>query len=57
MERLNIESEEMQRRQDKDYIASLRMVGEGAPDYFSVEDDWDEEVQAKEDKKLPRTYQ
>ena len=31
MNRLPVDPEEMARRHDEDYIASLRMVGEGAP--------------------------
>jgi len=51
MERLPIDPEEMARRHDEDYIASLNMVGEGAPIF---------DARAKEQDKveeLPETYQ
>ena len=35
MNRLPVDPEEMARRHDEDYIASLRMVGEGAPIFDS----------------------
>ena len=33
MEHMPVDPTEMERRRDLDYIASLEMVGEGAPDY------------------------
>lgn len=35
MNRLPIDEEEMARRRDEDYIASLKMIGEGGPSYES----------------------
>lgn len=55
MEHSQVEPEEMEKRRNKDFIASLKMVGEGAPVYDSIEEDWEEEV--KEERKLPRAYQ
>ena len=54
MDHSQIEPEEMERRHNKDYIASLKMIGEGGPVYGPKED-WDEEV--KLEKELPRDYQ
>ncbi|MCZ2259205.1 hypothetical protein [Sporosarcina sp. G11-34] len=51
MERVQIDPEEMARRIDRDFIESLKMIGEGAPVYDSV---FEEEVEEKE---LPRDYQ
>lgn len=54
MNRLPIDDEEMARRQDKDFIASLKMIGEGGASYGPY--DWDEEESVTE-KKLPDVYQ
>lgn len=54
MSRLPIDEEEMARRQDEDFNASLKMVGEGSPIFSSFEED-DEELIVEKD--LPETYQ
>ena len=47
MDNSQIEPEEMERRHNKDFIASLKMIGEGGPVYDSIEQDWDKEVKVK----------
>lgn len=54
MERLSIDPEEMALRQNKDYIDSLKMVGEGGTSTFSF--NYQEEDDA-EDRELPSAYQ
>ena len=54
MERFPIDPEEMARRHDEDYIASLKMVGEGAPIFDARAKEADEQLQ---DQELPETYQ
>lgn len=59
MDRLPIDPEEMAHRLDRDFIASLNMIGEGAPifaAYSKFEDEEEEEVKA-EKQELPETYQ
>ena len=55
MEHLQIDSEEMAKRTNRDFIDSLKMVGEGAPVYDSIFEEVIEEV--KVEKELPRDYQ
>ena len=55
MDHSQLESEEMHRRQDEDYIASLKMIGEGGPVYEIEEEDHLKDV--IKDVKLPRDYQ
>ena len=55
MNRLPVDPEEMARRQDEDYIASLRMVGEGAPIYDERAKETKEN--AFQEQELPETYQ
>lgn len=60
MERLPIESSEMKLRTNKDFIAKLKMIGEGGPIYEQYE--MLEKRREKSDsfddrKKLPRDYQ
>jgi hypothetical protein len=60
MERLPIESSEMELRRDKDFIAKLKMIGEGGPIYEQYEmlEKKREESDVFEDiEKLPRDYQ
>lgn len=53
----SIDPEEMEKRRNEDYIASLKMVGEGSPRYDPIEGKEDvEEMQDGHDK-LPETYQ
>ena len=52
MSRLPIDPEEMAKRTDEDFIASLNMVGEGAPHYDTYK--LTEEV---EESDLPEAYQ
>jgi len=54
MNRLPIDEEEMALRRDEDYIASLKMIGEGGASFGPY--DWDEDESATE-KKLPDVYQ
>lgn len=59
MERTFIDPVEMQRRQDRDFMASLDMVDEGAPVHYSVERHmlkWREPTGFDEDE-LPQSYQ
>ena len=56
MNRLPVDPEEMARRHDEDYIASLKMVGEGAPIFDHLAKDEVEEVKSEE-RELPETYQ
>ena len=55
MNRLPVDPEEMARRHDEDYIASLRMVGEGAPVFDSPVKEVVEHV--FQEQELPETYQ
>jgi len=60
MERLPIESSEMELRSNKDFIAKLKMIGEGGPIYEQYEmlDKKREESDSFEEaEKLPRDYQ
>ena len=60
MERLPIESSEMELRRNKDFIAKLKMIGEGGPIYEQSEilEKRREESHVFEDtEKLPRDYQ
>ncbi|WP_438313644.1 hypothetical protein [Sporosarcina sp. FA9] len=61
MDHSQVDPEEMKMRQNKDYIASLKMVGEGAPVYdFDREEEFDKKKPIEEadaDIKLPRDYQ
>ena len=54
MNGLPIDDEEMARRQDEDFIASLKMIGEGGASYGPYE--WGEE-ELDTEKKLPDVYQ
>ena len=58
MNRLPIDPEEMASRVDEDFIASLNMLGEGAPIFasYSIFEEEEEEVKA-EKQELPETYQ
>ncbi|WP_210471743.1 hypothetical protein [Sporosarcina sp. 6E9] len=55
MSLLPVDPEEMARRQDEDYIASLKMVGEGAPIFDPRAEEVKESV--VRDQELPETYQ
>jgi hypothetical protein len=55
MNRLPVDPEEMARRHDEDYIASLKMVGEGAPIFDSSAKEAKERF--FQDQELPETYQ
>ena len=55
MNLLPVDPEEMARSQDEDYIASLKMVGEGAPIFDSREEEVKEHIVQEPD--LPETYQ
>ncbi|QUW20416.1 hypothetical protein JSQ81_11130 [Sporosarcina sp. Marseille-Q4063] len=55
MNRLPVDPEEMARRHDEDYIASLKMVGEGAPIFSSCAEEAKEHL--FQDQQLPETYQ
>jgi len=60
MERLPIESSEMELRSNKDFIAKLKMIGEGGPIYeqYEILDKKREESDSFEEaEKLPRDYQ
>jgi hypothetical protein len=60
MERLPIESSEMELRRNKDFIAKLKMIGEGGPIYeqYEILEKKREESHVFEDvEKLPRDYQ
>lgn len=60
MERLPVESSEMELRRDKDFIAKLKMIGEGGPIYeqYEVLEKKREESDVFEDvDQLPRDYQ
>ncbi|MFD1929703.1 hypothetical protein ACFSFY_16815 [Sporosarcina siberiensis] len=61
MDHSQVDPKEMEMRQNKDYIASLKMVGEGAPVYdFDREEAFYEKKpneEADADIKLPRDYQ
>lgn len=52
MERKFTDLREMERRMDEDYYASLNMIGEGAPDYasYNEEDDAPAEIKRDDDK-------
>ena len=54
MSQFPIDSEEMELRQDKDFIDSLKMVGEGGPGFDQSKKN--DEGEAK-DRDLPRAYQ
>ena len=55
---LPIDPEEMASRTDADYIASLNMLGEGAPIFTSYSEFENEENEVKVEKQeLPETYQ
>ena len=55
MSLLPVDPEEMSRRHDEDYNASLRMVGEGAPIFDPRTKEVKEPV--VRDQELPETYQ
>ncbi|MEK5036583.1 hypothetical protein [Sporosarcina sp. FSL K6-3457] len=62
MERLPIDPAEVELRQNRDFIASMKMIGEGAPIYERYEED--EPVMKKRQERdgfdvedLPRDYQ
>lgn len=62
MERLPIEPTEVELRNNRDYIASLGMIGEGAPIYERFEEDEPAENNRRErsdfgEEELPRDYQ
>lgn len=61
MDHSQVDPEEMEMRRNKDYIASLKMIGEGAPIYdFDREEEFDGTPPIEDtetDKKLPRDYQ
>lgn len=66
MERLHVESSEMELRQNRDFIASLTMIGEGGPVYDHLEDDdHEDEFEMKhkptndgyDEDELPSAYQ
>lgn len=57
MNRLPIDPEEMASRVDEDFIASLNMLGEGAPIFASYSIFEDEEEVKAEKQELPETYQ
>lgn len=63
-----IDPEEMARRDDEDFIASMRMIAEGGPDFDpydkyrvgkSVQEQIEEKakLKAKDSEELPETYQ
>ena len=61
MDHLSIDAEEMARRHDEDLIASLKMIGEGGPNFDRFDKDsfeeHDHEVEKVEERKLPDVYQ
>lgn len=57
MNRLPIDPEEMASRVDEDFIASLNMLGEGAPIFTSYSIFEEEEEVKAEKQELPETYQ
>ena len=57
MNRLPIDPEEMASRVDEDFIASLNMLGEGAPIFASYSIFEEEEEVKAEKQELPETYQ
>lgn len=60
MERLPIESSEMELRRNRDFIDKLNMIGEGGPIYDQpelLERRREESHVFEEEKKLPRDYQ
>ncbi|BAQ09223.1 hypothetical protein OXB_0751 [Bacillus sp. OxB-1] len=60
-----VDSNEMERRRDKDVHASLRMVGEGAPDYGATDPQRTErylaarlsDLEGFDEDQLPAAYQ
>lgn len=56
MERHAMDPSEMELRKNEDYIASLGMIGEGAPDYEAVEPKRIE-PEGFNEKELPSAYQ
>lgn len=56
MNHLQVDPEEMAKRLDPDYIASLNMIGEGAPT-FTAYSQFEEEEAVKDEMELPETYQ
>ncbi len=56
MNRLSIGEEEMALRKDEDFIASLKMIGEGGASYGPY-DEAEEDVVVEKDLKLPDVYQ
>ncbi|MBE1553161.1 hypothetical protein [Sporosarcina limicola] len=56
MERLPIDPVEMERRQNKDFIAALKMIGEGGPIYDQPESSSQEPL-GYDEEQLPRYYQ
>ncbi|MFS0576059.1 hypothetical protein AB1K83_10505 [Sporosarcina sp. 179-K 3D1 HS] len=56
MERQFIDSTEMELRKDEDYIASLGMVGEGAPDHGAFKPKR-AEPEGFDEEDLPAAYQ
>ena len=60
MERLPIESSEMELRSNEDFIAKLKMIGEGGPiyeQYEMLEKSREKSGSFEDAEKLPRDYQ
>ncbi|MBB4827076.1 hypothetical protein HNO89_004367 [Sporosarcina luteola] len=61
MERMPVDPVEMERRRDLDYIASLDMIGEGAPVHYRGDDEASLKRRKKQfgcnESELPPTYQ
>ncbi|MCG7343342.1 hypothetical protein MHZ92_04315 [Sporosarcina sp. ACRSL] len=57
MERAFIDPNEMELRQDPDYMASLEMIGEGSPVHYPEYTKKLKEATGFDPKELPQTYQ
>ncbi|QTD39890.1 hypothetical protein [Sporosarcina sp. Te-1] len=60
MERMPVDPAEMERRRDLDYIASLDMIGEGAPVHYPSDEasvDRRKEAVGFDESELPPAYQ
>ncbi|NYF25736.1 hypothetical protein [Sporosarcina sp. JAI121] len=60
MERLSIESSEMELRNNKDFIAKLKMIGEGGPIYEQYEEykkKWEDSRVFDDEENMPGEYQ
>ena len=62
LERFPLDPAEIELRHNRDFIASMRMIGEGAPIYESYEEDESVKKKGRErsdfgEEELPRDYQ